>query len=317
MKIRLTDTGYAFSPHATCCLNGGSSDSNQASAQQSTSGFQALSPQIQQVFNTLATQAGSYLNGGSNAGSTTGMYTPLPQTAGETSALNTINQGFNPNAQQLQSSINEQMNPYNQDVIDLINKNAYGQNSALNQTLTQAGQFGSNRAALGANDIASNQANTIGSLLNPEYNTAVTNALTTIPQLQANSASAQLQGGAFQRQLAGQTAQAPVSSLSSLAQILGILPTNSGQSTGTSSGGSSSWNFGLFSSDRSLKENITPHGTENGYPIYMFNYKGDTDKFIGVMADEVEKILPAAVKTLNGKKSVNYGMIGVRFRRSA
>ena len=181
--------------------------------------------------------------------------------------------------------------------------------------LATQGQFGSNRAALGANDIANTQASEIGSLLNPEYNSAVTNALTTIPQLNAQSAQSQLQTGQF---LQGQTQaanQAPITGLQSLAQILGVLPTNSGQST--SSGSSNGFNFGLFSSDISLKENIVPCGTENGYNIYVFNYKGDPEKYIGVMAHEVAKKMPEAVIENNGHKMVDYGKIGVRFRRVA
>lgn len=305
------DNGFEYINRNICFISGGSSDSNQQSQQQATSGFQALSPQIQDVFNTLATTAGQYLPGTGAGGSTSNMYTPLPQTAGETTALNTINQGFNPTTSQFNSSVNEQMNPYNQDVINQINKNAYGQNSVLNQQATQAGQFGSNRQMLGANDIATTQANEIGSLLNPEYNTAVNNALTTIPQLNAQSAQAQLQGGAFQRQLAGQTAQAPLTSLSSLAQILGVLPTQSGQSTGSSSGDSSSFNFGVFSSDEHLKENVICVGEKNGIPLYKFNYKGGFRKFIGVMAQDIEKIIPEAVHERNGYKVVDYNMIGI------
>ena len=289
-----------------CFISGGSTSSNGASQQQATSGFQALSPQIQGVFNTLATQAGSYLNGGSNAGTTNQMFTPLPQTAGETTAYNTVNAGFNPTSSQLNSSINEQMNPYNQDVINQINKNAYGQNSLLNQQLTQAGQFGSNRAALGANDIATTQANEIGSLLNPEFNTAVNNALTTIPQLNAQSAQAQLQAGSAQRQLAAQTAQAPITSLQSLAQVLGVLPTNSGQSTGTSNQSSNGFNFGVFSSDRRLKENIIIVGEKNGLPLYEYNYKGGTLRFRGFIAQDVEKKYPKLVSEKDGYKAVNY-----------
>lgn len=238
------ENGFEYISSHVCYISGNESSGSQQ--QQSTSGFNALSPQIQDVFNQLATTAGNYIPGTNAGGSTANLYTPIPQTTGETQALNTINQGFTPNQQQFTNSINMQMNPYNQDVINQINKQAYGANSMLSSTLAQAGQFGSNRAALGANDIANTQASTIGSLLNPQYNTAVQNALTTIPQLNAASASAQLQGGQFQRSLAGQTSQAPITALQSIAQILGILPTNSGQSTGSSS--NSSFGGGLFSS---------------------------------------------------------------------
>lgn len=232
-----------------CFIGGNESSGSNQQTQQSTTGFQALSPQIQSVFNQLATTAQQYLPGTNAGGSTANMYTPIPQTAGETQALNTINQGFVPNQSQLNSSIQEQMNPYNQDVIGQINQQAYGADSALQSGLAGAGQFGSNRAILGANNIANQQAQTIGSILQPQYQNALTNSLTTIPQLSAQSAAGQLQGGQFQRQLGLQTAQAPITSLQSIAQILGILPTQSGQSTGQSSGSNQSVGFNLFGND--------------------------------------------------------------------
>lgn len=67
-------------------------------------------------------------------------------------------------------------------------------------------------------------------------------------------------------------------------------------------------------SDRTLKENIELVGKENGYNIYKFNYKGKDTKHIGVMAQEVEEIMPEAVTEVDGFKAVNYDMIGVRFR---
>jgi hypothetical protein len=288
--------------------------SNSDSGSQSTSGFAALSPQIQQVFNTLASQAGSYLQGGGNSGATTSMYTPLAQTAGETTAINNINNGFTPTAQSLQNSINMQTNPFNQSVINTINQQANGQQSNLNQQLSAAGQFGSNRAALGANDIDQTRLNTIGTFQQGNYNTALQNSLTTIPQQQLADANAQLSAGGFQRTLAGQTAQAPITGLQSIAQLLGILPTNSGQSTASSS--SNAWGEGTSASfsDMRIKENITPIGSENGFPIYEFNYIGANQKYIGVMAQDIEKIIPTAVREFDGIKAVNYDMIGVKFR---
>ena len=226
-------------------MQGGSSNSNGSSNQQSTSGFQALSPQIQGVFNTLAQQAGSYLNGGSNAGQTTSMYTPLAQTAGETSAINTINNNIAPTAANVNANLALQQNPWDSSVINQYNQQANGQQSNLNQQLSAAGQFGSNRAALGANDIDMTRLNNIGAFQQGEFNTQMNNALTTIPQQQLAQANAALSAGGFQRSLAGQTAQAPITGLQSIAQILGILPTNSGQSTGSSNNSSSGFNFGI------------------------------------------------------------------------
>lgn len=70
----------------------------------------------------------------------------------------------------------------------------------------------------------------------------------------------------------------------------------------------------LALSDERLKEDIKPLGKENGHNIYEFKYKGKEGKFIGVMAQEVEKIMPKAVTVIDGYKAVFYDMIGVRFR---
>lgn len=67
----------------------------------------------------------------------------------------------------------------------------------------------------------------------------------------------------------------------------------------------------LLGSDRRIKENIRQIGVanENGLPLYRFNYKGDTRVQTGVMAQDVEQVMPAAVVEIGGVKHVNYGML--------
>jgi hypothetical protein len=68
-------------------------------------------------------------------------------------------------------------------------------------------------------------------------------------------------------------------------------------------------------SDRRLKTNIRLVGTDpaSGFNLYEYEYTFLPGKaFRGVMADEVEMVMPEAVFTdANGFKSVNYGLIGV------
>lgn len=60
-------------------------------------------------------------------------------------------------------------------------------------------------------------------------------------------------------------------------------------------------------SDRRLKENIAQIGTAtNGLPLYRFNYKGDPRPQIGVMAQDVEQVIPEAVFEIDGFKAVDY-----------
>lgn len=76
--------------------------------------------------------------------------------------------------------------------------------------------------------------------------------------------------------------------------------------------------FSLAASDIRLKENITPLGSENGHNIYEFSYIGSPNRYVGVMAHEVEKTMPDAIVSMdNGFKAVNYKKIGVGFRRVA
>jgi Chaperone of endosialidase len=76
----------------------------------------------------------------------------------------------------------------------------------------------------------------------------------------------------------------------------------------------------LMPSDRASKENIVRIGMHPlGIGLYLFDYKpefrdryGHTRQF-GVMADEVEKVLPGAVSVHpRGYKMVDYAMLGVR-----
>lgn len=210
----------------TNALFGGSSSSSSGSSQ-NTSGFSLLPQSIQNAYSNYGTAVNNQLPNATSA------YTPIPQTAGETQAYNAINKGFTPDQSQLNSDISMQANPYDSSVIDTINRQAGGDFSILKQSLDQSGQFGSNRQNLGANDIDLSRLNQIGTFKQNEFNTQLQNALTTLPALRQQDASAQLAAGANQRQLALQQSSAPITGLQQVGAALGILPT-SGGSQGTS-----------------------------------------------------------------------------------
>jgi hypothetical protein len=70
-------------------------------------------------------------------------------------------------------------------------------------------------------------------------------------------------------------------------------------------------------SDERLKENIKKIGSlDNGINLYSYNYKDGYDlpkgRQVGVLAQEVEKVIPEAVVTEDdGFKAVNYSLLGV------
>jgi len=66
---------------------------------------------------------------------------------------------------------------------------------------------------------------------------------------------------------------------------------------------------GMFGSDVRLKENIKRIGKFKGHNLYSYNYIDRVGDWIGVMAQEIEKVIPEAVQEINGMKHVNYGAI--------
>lgn len=71
----------------------------------------------------------------------------------------------------------------------------------------------------------------------------------------------------------------------------------------------------LLASDKELKENIEHVGNSNGFPLYQFNYKGDSKRYEGVMAQDVLKTKPEAVVVgRDGFYRVDYGMLGLQMR---
>lgn len=203
----------------------------------SQSGFSQLPPEVQAAWSDLATQATKTLSPVNNSA---GMFQLPGLSGGANNALQQIYKGFTPDANQLSSDINMQMNPFDDSVISTINREAGGKNSALSSYLSNAGQFGSNRGALGANDIDLTRLNQIGTFKQGQFQNSLSNALNVLPQLRAQSAQGALGAGQFEQGQAFQNQQSPVSALQALAKIIGVLPDNGGStatSTGTASNG--------------------------------------------------------------------------------
>ena len=92
------------------------------------------------------------------------------------------------------------------------------------------------------------------------------------------------------------------------------------QAGGTGSNeGSSSGNMNMLPSDIRLKQNIVRIGNHPlDFALYLFDYKPEfgeqwgSYRQFGVMAQEVEAVMPAAVVTYpDGYKRVNYAMLGI------
>lgn len=67
---------------------------------------------------------------------------------------------------------------------------------------------------------------------------------------------------------------------------------------------------GLLRSDRRLKEDIRKVGkTDEGHNVYTYRYRGEPATHMGVMAQEIRKSQPDAVKKLGGFYAVDYAKV--------
>ena len=211
-------------------MTGGSSSS-------SKSGYSALPKNIKAQFDPFASEINKYALP-SNPG-VKEMFTPMGQTLDETAAFDAMRGGFAPTADSLKSDIAMQMNPFNDSVINEINRQGNGQNSLLKEILTNAGTGSggvNNRDILGANDIDLSRMNTIGQFLQNQFNTSMGNAMTTLPSLRQADAGNMLGIGDFVRKLDLQTKGAPIAALNAGTDLMAPF-LQGGKSSGSSQGG--------------------------------------------------------------------------------
>ena len=199
---------------------------------QTTSVFQNLPPEIRNAFTSFATQGTGLLGGGAGDA----MFRPMGTTQDESSAFGMFRQGFAPtSAADVSRDVGLFMNPFDQYVIDDINRQSQGDYSLLKQAVTDAGQFGSNRQVLGASELERQRLNAIGSFKQNQYNNALNMAMNQLSGLRQQDAQNLAGIGGFERGLDFQTKQAPVSALNAWANLIRALPQNGGTTSTSSS----------------------------------------------------------------------------------
>lgn len=191
----------------------------------SSSGFSQLPKELQDTFKQYATQTSSLIP---TAGSA---FTPMGTTADETNAYSAIRGGFAPTEASIGTDVAMQMNPFDTNVIDAINREAGGEFSVLKGALDESGAFGSNREFLGANDIDLTRLNQIGRFKQDQYNTALENAMTTLPGARAQDATNLLGIGDRERALDSAIKQGDIKGLLALSGAMGALPQSGGSTS--------------------------------------------------------------------------------------
>jgi hypothetical protein len=250
-------------------------------------------------------------------------------------------QGFAPNvANQIGQNVNQPFNPtlpstginpgqsYQQAEMQILSPQLQHQQETTNAQLANQGiQPGSEAWTNAQNQLANNQNNLLaqvttqgintGLAANQQaYNQAVSNYNMPINTLNALNTGSQVQNPSFTTTPSG--ANYSAAAANQYAASMGNYNAQQAAQSNLNSG-----LFGLGSaaliSDIRAKENIKHLGMlPNGLPFYEFEYKPEWKdkaghgKFIGVMAQEVEKVIPEAVITRpDGYKMVNYGALNV------
>jgi len=189
-------------------------------------GFYAQPKAYQDLYSNLSATTNAALYGPYGSGLDT--FRPQDFNGGEKNAMNSLYQGFAPTQQSMQQDVGMFMNPYEQNVIDGMNRESQGQNSLVNQAALQAGQMGSNRSFLSTSDVEQNRVNNIGQMRSGQYNTAVNNVLNgLIPQRQQDAQNA-LTAGGMERELNLQQKQAPLNFANAGWDTLNRVPTEFG-----------------------------------------------------------------------------------------
>lgn len=199
--------------------------------------------------------------------------------------------------------------------------NVGAQNTARTETANR--QLG---LRTGVANFGRNMPNTVGQAVAGSTNAGSSAVGNQNVGFQAGLPYAQFQSGAVGNQLQAanlkQQGALGLGGLMNQGYQIGMQNSDNGDFLGGALGlaGSLGSAYLMRGSDRTIKQNISKVGElANGLALYTFEYKPEYAEvwgrgaFIGVMADEVEKLLPEAVSVHpDGYKVVDYGMLGLR-----
>lgn len=231
-------------------------------------------------------------------------------------------QNFNAGSHGLQSLFSPDYEQQQLAASQIPAQQQYQQNLANQQAgFGGAGQLGSARAALAGSQMATtNQQN---------QQVAAANVANQIAQQRASAANqlmtggqSALQGGLAAGQAGMAASQVPLQYANQYANYLNsFAPNLQGNFSGTNgytttqNGGNSSGGVNILPSlsDIMAKENIVFVDNQGRHKIYDFSYKGDTKRYRGVMAQDVQKYQPdAVIMGSDGYLRVDYSKLGLQ-----
>lgn len=195
------------------------------------------------------------------------------------------------------------------------------QASLETQLANQGVSQGSDAYTNAMRDFNSQRDSSYNSALLADRGQATTEALTQrdqpLNEISALMAGSQVQQPSFTNTPSAAVAQTPLSSDVYNSAALGEqnyqsqVSSSNAMMGGLFGLGGTLGGMGIYKySDKRLKADIEEVGeTKKGLPIYTYRYKGRPGKEMGVMAQDVEKVMPDAVRKVGKYKAVDYGQV--------
>lgn len=279
----------------------------------------------------------------------TSAFAPAGLTGQQQAALSTLEGGLQPfTPEQFQTQLSTFQDPFEEQVVQSaladLQRTGRGVLSDIGAGASAAGGFGGTRQALLEAELGRSLGQEAGALSgrlrSQGFQAATQRALENLAR-PLDVAGNLFQLGETQRGIQTQQQLAPVAQAQFLSNLARGLPTGGGQTTfqggqtgilgdvGRFAGGLGGLAEGLGGaaglakigsgllafSDHRLKENIKPVGRSKGHNIYEFNYKGQPERYRGVMAHEVFLENPEAVQEIGGYLTVDYNAIGLEMEQ--
>ena len=245
---------------------------------------------------------------------------------------NTMSQPFNPNLPQVginagqnyQDAAMSRLAPQISQQRELLNNQLANQGIPVGSQAWQTAQMNQGQKENDLYAANTTQGFNTGLAANQQaYNQAQTNYNMPINTLSALRTGAQVQNPTFVNS-ANQATTGGADLLGAASQqynaALGNQNMQNASQSNLNSGLISLAGAGIMASDIRMKENIKQvYSLANGLPVYEYEYKPEFKdlaghgKFVGVMAQDVQKVIPDAVLTLdNGYLAVDYGKINAK-----
>ncbi|MBR0855765.1 caspase family protein [Bradyrhizobium liaoningense] len=163
--------------------------------------------------------------------------------------------------------------------------------------------------------VHQNVGNVVSGVVSNVVGNVVSNAVSASVSAAASNAAASAASRAASASASHAASRAASSAASGAASRSASSAASSAASKAASSAASNAASRVPIPSDVRLKEDITALAdTGNGLRLYRYRYRGDATFYVGVMAQEVAQLVPAAVsRGMDGYLQVDYVLLGLEF----